>query len=199
MIDRAPARATGSVRDRLLDAAEELFYGHGIASTGVDAVVGHAGVATGSLYKNFGGKDGLVEAYLDHREQRWRAHWEACVEAEDDPVERVLAIFTAVETWDPQAVVNRGCAFVAASVQLPEGHPATRAVLDHTRHLTAHLGRLCAALGPDDADRLEEPDDLVRDLLLLYEGMINLVALDLDPGAADRARRLARARIGTPG
>ena len=192
MIDQAPARAPGAVRDRLLDAAEQLFYADGIASTGVDAVLERAHVATGSLYKNFGGKDGLVEAYLDHREQRWRAHWEACVEAEDDPVERVLAIFTAVETWDPRSPVNRGCAFVAAGVQLPAGHRATRVLLDHTRHLTAQLGRLCAALGPSSPDAV---DDLVKDVLLVYEGMISLVTLGVEPAAADRARRLARARI----
>ena len=192
MVDTTPARAAGTVRQRLLDAAEELFYGHGISSTGVDAVIEQAGVATGSLYKNFAGKDGLVEAYLDRREERWRAHWDACVQAEDDPVERVLAIFTAVESWDPRATADRGCAFVAASVQLPEGHAGTRAVLDHTRNLTARLAQLCAPLQPDDPDHL---DELVQDLLLLYEGMISVGALQLDRGGPERARRLARARL----
>jgi hypothetical protein len=44
---RAPAR------ERLLDAAEELFYECGIAATGVDAVLRRAHVAPATLYAHF--------------------------------------------------------------------------------------------------------------------------------------------------
>ncbi len=43
-------RTAQPVRQRLLTAAEDMFYAHGIASVGVDAVVARAGVATASLY-----------------------------------------------------------------------------------------------------------------------------------------------------
>ena len=180
---------SGSVRERLLRAAEELFYSNGIASTGVDAVVERAGVATGSLYKNFGGKDALVEAYLHVRDQRWRDHWESCIAEQSDPVERVLAMFTAVASWDPSAPVNRGCAHLAATVQLPPGHPAIRAALAHKEHLAKRLDELCAATGTDD------PADVSADLLLIYEGANNLIALGRDPDPIHRARRLARSRL----
>src|SRR5947209_3679014 len=59
------------VSQRLLDAAERLFYERGVQAVGVDAVVAEAGVATKTLYARFGSKDGLVEAYLRRRDQRW--------------------------------------------------------------------------------------------------------------------------------
>src|SRR5690242_20426346 len=94
---RQPARV------RLLRAADELFYEHGIAGTGVDAVIARAGVATGSLYKNFSGKDELVAAYLAERDLRWRQEWEAAIAAADDPVDRVLALFAATDRWRERA------------------------------------------------------------------------------------------------
>lgn len=180
------------MRERLLVAAEELFYTEGIASTGVDAVIERAGVATGSLYKNFGGKDALVEAYLHERDHRWRAHWEACIAEHSDPVERVLAIFTAVASWSPSSPANRGCAHLAATVQLPPGHPATQAAHAHKQHLADRLRELCAATTTED------PESLGHDLLLIYEGMNNLIALDLDPDPVARARQLAQQRLDSP-
>src|SRR2546423_14053671 len=55
------------VRERLLDAADALFYRDGISRTGVDAVLAEAQVSTATLYAQFGGKDGLIAAYLNRR------------------------------------------------------------------------------------------------------------------------------------
>jgi len=187
MTSTAPQQpVSGTVRERLLSAAEELFYSNGIASTGVDAVIERAGVATGSLYKNFGGKDALVEAYLQVRDQRWRDHWEACVAEHSDPDERVLAIFTALARWDPSSPINKGCAHLTATVQLPPNHPAVRVALSHKQHVAERLSELCAAT------RTEDPSNLSADVLLIYEGVNNLLALDMEPDPIDRARRLAR-------
>ena len=61
-----------SPRERLLAASDELFYRDGVHSTGIDAIIETAGVAKGSLYYIFGGKDELVAAYLRGRLERWR-------------------------------------------------------------------------------------------------------------------------------
>jgi AcrR family transcriptional regulator len=55
-----------SARERLLAASDELFYRDGVHSTGIDAVIAKAGVAKGSLYYIFGGKDELVAAIADY-------------------------------------------------------------------------------------------------------------------------------------
>src|SRR5258708_22914302 len=56
-------------RDRLIDAATQLFCRYGVNSVGVDAIVEAAGTAKTTLYKVFGSKDGLVEAVLDREGQ----------------------------------------------------------------------------------------------------------------------------------
>ena len=56
-----------SARDRLLAAADELFYAEGVHVVGVDRIVRRAGVTKASLYNTFGSKDELVRAYLKAR------------------------------------------------------------------------------------------------------------------------------------
>ena len=70
---RAPARwksggGHGShdrARDRLLAAANDLFYREGVHTVGIDRVIEQAGVAKASLYNTFGSKDELIRAYLE--------------------------------------------------------------------------------------------------------------------------------------
>jgi len=61
-----------TARERLLAAADELFYSEGVQTVGVDRVVQLAGVAKASLYNLFGSKDELVQAYLDARHANTR-------------------------------------------------------------------------------------------------------------------------------
>lgn len=182
-------RQTPTARDRLLAAAEELFYARGIAATGVDAVIARAGVATGSLYNNFAGKDALVAAYLESRDHRWRARWEEAVAEQSEPVARVLALFTAVRRWDRELARNRGCAHLAATLQLPPDSPGATAAREHKRHLRRRLRALTAAAGAGD--------DVADGIALVYEGMLALLALGLDPDPVTRAEAQAEAILRT--
>jgi AcrR family transcriptional regulator len=56
---RAKTSETG-VRDRLLDAADRLFYREGVRAVGIDRVLAEADAAKASLYQHFGCKDQLV-------------------------------------------------------------------------------------------------------------------------------------------
>ncbi|MEU4235519.1 TetR/AcrR family transcriptional regulator [Nonomuraea sp. NPDC026600] len=47
-------------------AAVELIAEHGYAATTVDAIAERAGVAKGTVFYNFGSKEGLFEALLEH-------------------------------------------------------------------------------------------------------------------------------------
>lgn len=163
--------ATGvkvSARERLLDAAEELFYERGIAATGVDAVLRRAQVAPATLYAHFSGKDHLVAAYLQRRHERWRATWDEVLQrAGDDPDARVLSVFDALDRFHPPHGTTRGCAFLAAAVEVtnPE-HPAHRWLAADTQLLEDRLRTLAADTGADD------PDALAAELLLLYDGAL---------------------------
>jgi len=175
-----------SVRQRLVTAAEELFYAHGIASVGVDAVVARAGVATASLYKKFGGKDGLVAGYLQARDERWRRHWEAHIDQHSDPCQRALAVFAALETWDPGQGPNNGCAHLAALQQLPADHPGAAVSRHHQDYLLDRWRQLVVEAG------CPEPEAAANDLLLIYEGTLALQAASYGSKAVRHGRHLAR-------
>ncbi len=72
-------------RERLLQAAAELFYDEGISATGIDAIIQRAGVAKQSLYNNFTSKAELVATYLEHRHAEWLGLYEKRLEKAAGP------------------------------------------------------------------------------------------------------------------
>src|SRR5580700_2241346 len=83
-----------SARERLLSAADELFYEEGVHTVGIDRVIERAGVAKASLYSTFGSKDELVRAYLEGRQARRQERiTEALATRYDTPQERILGVF----------------------------------------------------------------------------------------------------------
>jgi AcrR family transcriptional regulator len=187
--------ASRPARERLLAAAAELFYESGIAATGVDAVLGRAGVSPATMYAHFAGKDGLVAAYLQQRHEIWRHTWDEVLEARTDPADRLLSVFDAVDRYRSRSGNRRGCGFLAAATELPPGHPGQEWLDADSRLLADRLRELAEAAGADD------PDDLAATLLLLYDGALNRFArtattpgLPADDPVA-RARRLAEVQV----
>jgi AcrR family transcriptional regulator len=90
-----------SARERILDAAYELFSHRGIRAVGVNEVTERAGVATATLYRHFPSKDELVLAFLDVREQRWTKDLieAGAMRRGSNPQERLLAIFDVLDEW----------------------------------------------------------------------------------------------------
>jgi AcrR family transcriptional regulator len=82
-----------SARERLLAAADELFYENGINTVSIDRVIERAGVAKASLYDCFGSKDELVRSYLQVRSEARRARINERLSQYDTPVEKILSIF----------------------------------------------------------------------------------------------------------
>src|SRR6476469_5025524 len=85
-----------SARERLLAAADELFYEQGIHTVGIDRIIERAGVAKASLYSTFGSKDELVRAYLEARDESRRARVQSVVDRQTDPKARLLAVFDSL-------------------------------------------------------------------------------------------------------
>jgi len=82
-------------RERLLQAAAELFYDEGISATGIDAIIQRAGVAKQSLYNNFASKAELVATYLEHRHAEWLDLYEKRLAKAAGPLDGILAVFDA--------------------------------------------------------------------------------------------------------
>src|SRR6478735_5844701 len=106
----------GSARERLLAAADELFYDEGIHTVGIDRVIEQAGVAKATLYSTFGSKDGLIRAYLQGRLAARQARIHAAIDPLDDPREQILEVFRALGRY-AASTGYRGCAFANASAE----------------------------------------------------------------------------------
>jgi AcrR family transcriptional regulator len=174
----------GSARERLLAAANELFYEEGIHTVGIDRVIERAGVAKASLYSTFGSKDELVRAYLAARAQLRRQRIVEYLVTIRDPREKVLAVFhEAVELVARPTF--RGCAFINATAEGPrDGAP-----LDVCRDQRAWLRDVFTDLLREL--RVPSPQELALQLVLLYDGALVAASRDRDLRAPVRARQAA--------
>ncbi len=95
------------VRDRLLDAADRLFYQEGVQAVGIDRVLAEAGAAKASLYAHFRSKDELIAAYIERRILATREQLLAFVAAVPAD-KRALRLFDFVVDW-VESPGFRGC------------------------------------------------------------------------------------------
>ncbi len=178
------------VRERLLDAADALFYRHGLGRTGVDAVLAEAQVSTATLYTQFRGKDGLIAAYLNRRLERWQHVWEQRIAAAATPEDRLLAIFDALEQYRTHDDRKRGCAFLATATEMPHPAPAVDDILTTETELLDRRLRALAA-----QTETADPDALAAHVRLAYDGALSAF---LRPGTSDpipAARQLAQTAV----
>jgi AcrR family transcriptional regulator len=176
--------ATGlSARERLLDAANELFYAEGVHTVGIDRVIERAGVAKASLYNTFGSKDELVRAYLEGRHARMAGRITAYLERYADPRDKLLGIYEAQGELFAEPGF-RGCAFVSASAESP-GEAVSRASDDYRGWVRTLFADLASQAGA------AEPERLARQLHMIYDGASLSTRMDRDPAAAANARAAA--------
>jgi AcrR family transcriptional regulator len=174
-----------SARERLLAAADELFYAEGIQSVGIDRIIERAGVAKASLYHCFSSKEELVGAYLAGRRNRVASLLTKAVEAADDPRSKITAMFRAQEEMCA-APGYRGCAFVAASTEAPDGGVVQKATDDFRQWIRKTFIALARDAGAPDPDRLG------LQLQLIYDGTSLSVRLD---GHAPEVSAAARSAV----
>jgi AcrR family transcriptional regulator len=178
--------AKPSARERLLAAADELFYREGVQSVGVDRIVQHAGVAKASLYNLFGSKEELVQAYLDGRHATSCTQTERVLTRFRTPREKLLGVFDAQGQIFTEPGFN-GCAHVSASAEARQGGPVEQANDRFRLWVRTLFTDLAREAG------VAEPDNLARQLHLLYDGAGLSARMDHDPSAATTAREAAAA------
>ena len=173
-----------SARDRLLAAADDLFYSEGVHVVGVDRIVERAGVTKASLYNTFGSKDELVRAYLENHFRRRQNRIAQILAAHTTPRERLLAVFAEVEGLLAGSAF-RGCRFISAAAESGPGDPGEVVAEKYRAWLWSLFTDLAEAVGASDAKQVG------RQLFLLYDGAAVAARMDQDRGAAAKAVRAA--------
>jgi AcrR family transcriptional regulator len=177
-----------SARERLLAAANELFYAEGVQTVGIDRIIEHAGVAKASLYNLFGSKDALVQAYLESRHSGTSERLKAAIERHRDPRKRLLAVFDAQGEIFAQPDF-RGCAFTTATAEAADGSLIDQAADAFRADILALFTELSREAGA------RNPARLARQLHLVYDGAGLAARMDRDPSVARSARAAAAALL----
>jgi len=168
--------------ERILKAADRLFYLRGIRGVGVDAVAAEAGVSKRTLYNHYATKDDLIAAYLVARFRH--------IAPSDAPArDQILGYFDYLE----RAFSNpayRGCPYVNAVCELSDPqHPAAGIALQFKRERREWIRTLLERLGATDADAL------ATQIHLLIEGAVASTLVRGDPALARAARAAAEVLI----
>jgi AcrR family transcriptional regulator len=193
-MSREPApprfRARGEARDRILDAAYELFAHHGIRAVGIDRIIAEAGVAKMTFYRHFPSKDDLVVAFLDLREHRWTFEW---LQAEAERAgstgrERLLGLLDAMDSWFREDDFE-SCSFIKTLLEtFDEDDPVHQAAVRHLEVIRKMVAGYAEQAG------IADPDETAYQLQILMMGA-TVSASRGDREAARRARSIAELLI----
>ncbi len=157
---------TPSPRQRLLDAAADLFYRQGIGAVGVDLVTKAAGVSKRTLYQQFGSKDQLIAQSLDAKGTAILGMYLPAAGHDGPPRQQILAVFDALDRWTASEAF-RGCPFVNTATELADpGHPARQVARDYKMRLRDYFGRQAERGGA------ENPERLADQLIVVFDGII---------------------------
>jgi len=173
-----------SARERLLAAAEELFYGEGINTVGIDRIIERAGVAKASLYDCFGSKEELIRSYLSARHESRQKRLTEGLKRFATPREKLLGVFD-IQSEAFSAQSYRGCPFVRASAEV-KPDSAGKVVCDESR---GWMRSLFLDLAKEAGAR--EPEVLANKLLLLYDGAAVSAQMDKSKASIANARDVA--------
>jgi AcrR family transcriptional regulator len=184
---KGPKQAALPVRERLLAAADELFYAEGVHTVGIDRVIEKAGVAKASLYNAFGSKDELVRAYLEARHARSAGRITAYIERCASPRDKLLGVYEALGEIFAEPGYQ-GCAFARATAETHCG-AVDQAAASYRAWVRSLLTGLARDAGAPD------PQALARRLHLLFDGANQSARMDHDPTSAAAARAAAATLI----
>jgi AcrR family transcriptional regulator len=172
MTERVP------MTDRILQAADRLFYRKGIRAVGVDTVAAEAGISKRSLYDTYPSKDALIGAYLRQRIQPLPA-------TDGPPAAWVLALFDQLHARFLSGEF-RGCPFVNAVTELADDCETARAIaIQYKNHRRTAITAALSGAGASC------PDVLADQIAILFEGAIATMLVHQNAAVAIHARAAA--------
>jgi len=184
-------RGAQSAKERILTAANKLFYAEGIRAVSLDAIAEKAGITKKTVYYHFKSKDDLIEAYLTSRDQPNLAQFQKWFEAAaGDLPDKVAAIFEniAKAAHHPKW---KGCGFLRTAAELANmpGHPAMKVGRGHKKKFEAWMAAEFEAAG------LDMSQDLARHMVLLLDGAFSTLLVHRDAAYAEAAGAAAKTLV----
>ncbi|GAA0441135.1 TetR family transcriptional regulator [Acrocarpospora corrugata] len=180
------------MRERLLEAAIELFYAYGLRAVSVDKVIDRASTTKVTFYRHFKSKDDLVVAYLERRAAFERDGIGEAIKQGNGNVDATLRVISEAIGIIACAPGFRGCPFINAAAEYPDpDSPIRKAVDAHRRWNKSTFEQLIVPLG------ITNSGEVATDLMLIRDGAMVAGYLDQPANVAASFLRGSQAVIGT--
>lgn len=169
-------------RDKILDAAADLFAQHGFAGTSIDQVIADCAIGRDTFYRRFGSKLELFEAVALRERERTNARFAAFVaDGHGNSLEQLEAAarWLLAVNLDPSLIAMKRIAFSEARV-------FGRAVQESASPIIDHLANLVRLLQQDkvfqDGDATEIVSYIINTLILglMMQAMLGTQVFDGD-------------------
>lgn len=182
------SKSGAETRNRILEAAMDLFVFQGYERTGLAQIAKQAAVLPGSLYHFFPTKEDLLRATLEARLQLlWPLVLEPIWARIDDPIERVFGLLDGYRKMLTMTNYQHGCPIGNLVLELTETHPKIRELLaanfDNWKKAIADCFRAAASRLPATID----PDQLAGFALTTMEGAVMLARTYRNTDAYDQS------------
>ena len=181
----APLPEKPTMKERILETADRLFYLRGIRAVGVDTIAAEIGISKRTLYNHFPSKDDLIAAYLERRFTRTPV-------SDKPPIEQILGTFDRLERGFASKGF-RGCPFVNAVAELGPDQSVRKIAVAFKESRRLWFRDLLRQLGVADAE------GLATQLTLLVDGSIAQDLVRNDPSMARAAKEAARVLLANAG
>jgi AcrR family transcriptional regulator len=153
-----------SMRERIIEAATELFYAHGIRAVSAERIIAQVGITKVTFYRHFPTKDDLIVAYLERRASWEREAVEGAKDAAAGNVAdafRIIAEGIGAESCSPGF---RGCPFINAAAEYSDAdHPVRKTVDSHRRWFKGAIEDLLVQIGVKNAGPVADELVMLRD------------------------------------
>lgn len=106
-------------RERILDAAANLFHKQGYNNTGINQIISVSKVSKASFYDHFKSKDDLCIEFLNRRYEYWSSEWLLFISGAKNLKEKILKSFDFLIYMNKKEDF-RGCSFLNISSEIPD-------------------------------------------------------------------------------
>jgi AcrR family transcriptional regulator len=170
-------------RQRIIDAADSLFYRRGYNQTSFQDISDATGIPRGNFYYYFKTKDEILAAVVNTRVADLTSMLNRCENQTQDARERLL-LFSNMLEHNRDAVIESGCPIGTLNSELAKGDPALH---EKSRQvfvlLRDWIKRQFVALG------LSNADDLAVDLLAKMQGITIMACVFKDVDYVKRSHQ----------
>lgn len=180
-------------RTELLDRAMDLFHRQGFNATSTAELVDELGINRKSMYAEFGSKQDLFEAALDHYNATSLSAVLATVESTDSGVEALRSTFNGFAAASEAWAQGRGCLLCNTAFERAVLAPSTGDHVDayFDRLSTAFRSALHNSQQAGDLSRSADIDDLAAFFTMTLVGIATLAKGRAHPDQIHAACRIA--------